>query len=218
MAIRDITDSLRLTKWGQIRLSAFPDEAILYTTQRFFLERKSRIINPFGWFKTVCIEYCAENNIVPNWHFMYQLAEAYQMPSDAPNTYPQSYVQTKQLSELAKEHKANNFTAWGPGEKLGIGKPTKASSPKRLYPVYEPEPIQREDPDEAKKNIMAWLDDPQTQQFAKLIGKEAFEHFVANRLAPLTEKGTGNEEHPSLQTHGRTAPLYSTGTQTGAHE
>lgn len=189
MAIQDITDELGLTKWGQIRLSAFPDEVILYVTQRYRLERKSRILNPFGWFKTVCIEHCAENNITPDWRFIYLLAEAYQMPTNAPNTYPQSYVHAKQLAKLAQEHQENSYKSDSLGEKIWVGKQAKASSPKRLYPVYEPKPIPQEDPDEAKKNIAEWLEDPQTQQFARLIGKNMFDKFVENRLTPLTKKG-----------------------------
>ncbi len=53
---------LRLTKWGQIRLACFPDEALL-CAQREFIKQKGNIDAPFSWFKSACERYCFEKSI-----------------------------------------------------------------------------------------------------------------------------------------------------------
>lgn len=74
-------EKLNLTKWGQIKLSCFPDEAISSAYASFCATKD--IKNPFGWFYMTCLYYCQANKIIPDWNYSRQLEEHYRMPSDA---------------------------------------------------------------------------------------------------------------------------------------
>lgn len=79
--IRDITE-LSLTKWGQIKLCAFPEEAIQYARSRLRVFSKAK--DPFSFFFKSCCEYCETNEIRPDWMWIDALANHYQMPANAP--------------------------------------------------------------------------------------------------------------------------------------
>jgi len=72
---------LNLTKWGQIRLSAYPDGALLYAKKnmRFVLAAK----DPFSHFVSLCADWCANAGLRPNFSLANELATRYKMPVDA---------------------------------------------------------------------------------------------------------------------------------------
>ena len=75
------TKALNLTKWGQIRLSAYPDLAILHALN-VFKSSKSAKQDLFKWFASVCNEWCKKNNAAPEWGKMHRLAVDNDMPDD----------------------------------------------------------------------------------------------------------------------------------------
>lgn len=81
LAIREIK-SLSLTKWGQIRLSCYPDEAIVYADKVFTYSHKLK--DPFAFFVYQCQEYCKSNGLIPDWQHYGRLAFKYNMPQNAP--------------------------------------------------------------------------------------------------------------------------------------
>lgn len=108
-AIRDIAE-LPLTKWGQIKLSAFPEQAIRYA--RFELS-KVNPTDPFAWFFGVCLKFCQRNGIAPDWEKMVTLSRTYKMPDNAlmllasDNEYYASQANHKKLNSSIKY---NNIT------------------------------------------------------------------------------------------------------------
>lgn len=75
------TKALNLSKWGQIRLSAYPDLAILHALN-VFKSSKSAKQDLFKWFASVCNEWCKKNNAAPEWGKMHRLAVDNDMPDD----------------------------------------------------------------------------------------------------------------------------------------
>ena len=80
-AISDIK-FLRLTRWGKIKLSVFPDEAIYEAS----IKAKSAygIKNRFNWFFVVCSKYCKARKIPLDWSWYTSLQIFFKMPKDAP--------------------------------------------------------------------------------------------------------------------------------------
>ncbi len=80
--IKKLKDVVPFTKWAQIKLSAFPDEAIEYTVNK--LKYAKSIREPFNWFIGMCLNYCSDNDIKPDWHRVELLAKSAHMPDNAP--------------------------------------------------------------------------------------------------------------------------------------
>lgn len=79
-AIRDLK-CLNLTRWGQIELSVYPDEAIINTAARFKVA--TRIRDPFKWFYKLCHEYCQREGLEKNWNKYNALQDLYPIPENA---------------------------------------------------------------------------------------------------------------------------------------
>ncbi len=75
------TKALNLSKWGQIRLSAYPDQALFHALN-VFKSSKSAKQDLFKWFSSVCNEWCKKNNVAPEWGLMHRLAVDNEMPED----------------------------------------------------------------------------------------------------------------------------------------
>ncbi len=58
--IMDIKN-INLTRWGRIKLMAFPDEAIEYVDKALGYTRSIR--DPFRWFVGMCIDYCKRESL-----------------------------------------------------------------------------------------------------------------------------------------------------------
>ena len=52
----------KLTRWGQMRLCCYPDEALLYA-QKQLVTSKGKVHDLFVWFKSVCERYCFEKGL-----------------------------------------------------------------------------------------------------------------------------------------------------------
>lgn len=75
-----ITKRLNLTKWGQIRLIPFPDEALNYAYNEY--QHSSNIKQSFNWFFAKANHYCITHDIEPHWKIYYEMAEEFNMPTD----------------------------------------------------------------------------------------------------------------------------------------
>ena len=80
--IRNIK-SLKLTKWGQIKLMAFPNKAIEYADDKMKYSNLASLRDPFRFFTSLCVDYCKREEIEPNWEIVYQLETAYKPPEGA---------------------------------------------------------------------------------------------------------------------------------------
>lgn len=112
ITIREIT-CLSLTKWGQIRLSAFPDSAIKHAIDAFRFVGKLK--SPFAFFFSKCQEYCKNNIITPDWQFSEQLALKYKQPYDAPMLLQQKQSDRQQIEnkkEDTKKHTSQPAPEW----------------------------------------------------------------------------------------------------------
>ncbi|MGJ0429614.1 hypothetical protein [Methylobacter sp.] len=83
IAVVDQLKSVRPTIWGQIKMSAYPDEAILYADQQL-LKAKKDIRDRFGYFMKVCKSYCDERGLDVKWAMAINLGKQYSMPANGP--------------------------------------------------------------------------------------------------------------------------------------
>lgn len=81
-SIRNLT-MLNLSKWGQIKLMAYPDQAIAHAYKEL---QHANPRDPFKWFVSLCLKYCKENQLAPDWTGMLTLSRTQNMPDDAPMT------------------------------------------------------------------------------------------------------------------------------------
>lgn len=81
-----VTQKLNLTKWGQLKLSVFPDHILKQALSELRLAREAR--NNFGWFISVAIKACDREKIRPNWQQYDFLKEKYQQPENAKMVMP----------------------------------------------------------------------------------------------------------------------------------
>lgn len=79
--LRKVTEILNLTKWGQIKLIPFQDEALEAVLQQIEFIKKAR--SPFDVFFMACKSHSEQNNIPIDWNLYYQFKEFYHMPADA---------------------------------------------------------------------------------------------------------------------------------------
>ncbi len=79
--IRDIK-SIALTKWGQIRLMAYPDKAISFAEQQMKYATLASVKDPFKLFAFHCVDWCKKNDYKPNFQIVSQLEVAYKAPDD----------------------------------------------------------------------------------------------------------------------------------------
>ena len=120
-SLRQATELMGLTKWGQIRLAAFPNEVIEHANKQFSFAKPA---NPYNWYFKVCLEYCSANKITPDWDFMKALANKYGMPSKPDFVLPTS----RSVTAKASASKTLNEQA---------GKKSVAVNVKDLFPEYK---------------------------------------------------------------------------------
>lgn len=77
--IRELKN-LNLTKWGQIRLSVFPEAAIANAIRTL---GSNKVNCKFSYIIKICMDYCRKNDIRPDWKWQNQLFEVLQKPDDA---------------------------------------------------------------------------------------------------------------------------------------
>lgn len=179
----DLSKKLKLTRWGQIRLSAFPEHILKEVMEEyeFSLKHQRKSIEmPFHWVYKKCLLECTRNNITPDWALMYELEKSNGMPAnpkfiqDVEEKKEEGYKNTEKGSMRIPAYKQSTFSS-------KQAKPLEVSATK-LYPEWKPEPIKKESLETKKQNVIEWLKTPEAENFAKFLGKEHFEKFVANRL------------------------------------
>lgn len=79
--IRAISE-IKLTKWGQIRLTAFPERAVDAARKKIRYFGKAK--DPFAFFFKACLDFCKDENIVPDWKWCDALAISHNVPANAP--------------------------------------------------------------------------------------------------------------------------------------
>lgn len=84
--LREVTKALNLTKWGQLKLSVFPDHILKYVLNELRLSKEAQ--NNFGWFISVAIKSCDREKIRPNWKQYDFLKKKYQQPDNAKMVLP----------------------------------------------------------------------------------------------------------------------------------
>lgn len=79
--IETITTLLDLDTREQLKLVALPEEALEYA-HRFAKDivegvttLKSPIVDRMGWFMSLSLSFCKTNNVVPDWHWYFQICE-----------------------------------------------------------------------------------------------------------------------------------------------
>ena len=75
---------LSLNRWGQIRLSAFPD-AVVDAVDDSMQNSSNLIRKPFHLFFKLCLEECDRRGITPDWGKSTALAMEHGMPADCDN-------------------------------------------------------------------------------------------------------------------------------------
>ena len=80
-SIRSIS-GLPLTKWGQIKLSAFSDPVIEEVKYQYQNTRNIR--DPFNWFFYACLRHCKLYSISPDWGWCRSLQAAFKMQGNEP--------------------------------------------------------------------------------------------------------------------------------------
>ena len=103
IVVREATkhvQSLSLTKWGQIALSAYPDEAIEYADQ-IVSNSKTSVKNPFAFFVSFCKKYCEGKGISPDFGLVLRLEEKWGARPDRIYINP---MPPKQQQQPKKNH------------------------------------------------------------------------------------------------------------------
>ncbi len=88
-----------LTKWGQIKLSPFPPVAITHGRTKM-AAMNGPIRSKFNCLYTICLNYCKDNDITPDWQWGDDLAKAYNMPK-APQWMYDPSIPPRRLSSIA---------------------------------------------------------------------------------------------------------------------
>ncbi len=161
---------LNLSKWGQLKLMAFPDEAIEYAYKAL---NSANPRDPFKWFVSLCLTYCKQNSIAPDWNIMLNLCREHGMPDNAPmtlgpllrpiqktpkqeghrnSTVPShfaDYAQRKEQERIAKEQLRTEQLEWdlaNPYEaakkvEIALHDPVRYEGARRLFSAKEYNPF-----------------------------------------------------------------------------
>lgn len=180
--IKEVSKLLSLSKWGQISLSAFPDEAIEHA-RIIFTASRSYKRNPFMWFCKLCVDYCKSNDINPDWAWRNTLAKAYSMPDNASMVITcREDVRRKEEYERRKSDTRKNSH-----QEMRLKWSALMATPPQAYQhtlFTETQPPKRQEPKPAKEpvDVEAWKNSPAGKQFMQFIGPEAFAKFCENLL------------------------------------
>jgi hypothetical protein len=102
--------SLPLTAHGKIMFMVYPAEAIKYADDALY-NSKTRILNPLGFVKALCEEYCSKNKLTPDW------SEVNRLRKKAGPFFDQLYEVTEnvaitRMSEEARKIESNRRYAY----------------------------------------------------------------------------------------------------------
>ncbi len=105
---------LKLSRWGQIRLACFPDEALLHA-QREFIKQKGNIDDPYSWFKSACERYCFEKSFRICHERVHSLWKRFPEPESA-RMLLDAVQPAKEFSTALSELKEDPLHEWLLGE------------------------------------------------------------------------------------------------------
>ena len=89
--------TLKLTQAGMCRLSAFPDEALLYAEKNMGYTTKIRM--PFEYFCKLCVAYCKDNRLWIDYEYVNKLLSSMGLNTDSP-------VLVERNDSLSTKHEA----------------------------------------------------------------------------------------------------------------
>ena len=95
--------TLNLTLAGKIALMSFPDEAVLWADQTF--ARRKGILEPFGYFRNLCMRYCSENKIAVDWSLTTKLNNYHKIVEGSP------FLEKKAVNKQPIASKATNYSS-----------------------------------------------------------------------------------------------------------
>lgn len=100
---KKIGSGFRLNRTENLKLFAFPESVLELAFKHFSWERaKGRTIG-YGWFLSMCIEYCKKVGIKPDWGNFYRLCEEYGVdPKTRKNKALPAKVECKSASPAPK--------------------------------------------------------------------------------------------------------------------
>lgn len=173
--------NITLTKWGRIKLAAYPQEAIRHADDALLTYRGPR--NTFGAFDQLCKEYCYNNKIKPQWSLVASLEKQYPNQSNEPLFIAASTTKTTGYRSPTRGN--TNYTN---NNRAPLTSAVAGNSHQRL----DTRPYERPDIVELTEEQTAWrrnkvLNDPATiaaiDNFNKLLpgkGASYFEKFYYN--------------------------------------
>lgn len=91
-ALETATEMLSLSKWGAIRLAAYPSKAIEHATA-VFRANKSKKDDPIKWYFGICEKWCRENNTEPALVEAKKVADSQGIPKNPEWTQPRKPIE-----------------------------------------------------------------------------------------------------------------------------
>jgi hypothetical protein len=217
LAIRSIqAKDIVLSKWGQIKLSPFPDEAIEHCSIQ--LGNHKNLTNPFNCLFYLLLQYCQDRNIVPDWSWGKQLENAYQMPKTAsmvlykyeaapPSPFLDDYEKNDPFADMGyvaapKVIKANDpelpkrELVTSPAYKqqfVGSVKKTEGGvmgmTPSKMYQAPEVKKLSAQQGDEQQEKLYNAVEtNPGDQFMLKLLGPEKYYQAIQNVSVGIQRK------------------------------
>lgn len=93
--VLNLKNYLPVSKNGQLKLAAFPDEILLYGIEQLKTTHGKNITDPYARFFKICMDYCEWQKIKPNWSYYYKLIEHFGISKDAPLTIKNAKSRTR---------------------------------------------------------------------------------------------------------------------------
>lgn len=91
--LRDITEKLRLTKLGQLKLMSFSDDVLRIVWGSY--RSAKNVKSPFDWMVVGCEQYSVANKIPVDWQIFYALLKRYRVEDN------KSYIRKQETSKIA---------------------------------------------------------------------------------------------------------------------
>lgn len=171
-AVLKLKGVLPLSKWGQLKLTAFPDAAIGYA--RGNLKSLQSLKDPFAYFISLCLKYCKEKHIKPDFKWYDQIKAQLNIPQNpifllsmSDNRY---YAEEK--NSFKKDFSNINLQLVSKKSNTLHGQdfPYKPFVPTQLPPAENRENVQ--------ERITAYKQSEEYQKFLQLMGPELAATFL----------------------------------------
>jgi hypothetical protein len=94
---------LKLSPFGQARLTAFPDEAISYAVSEYKRQATDKLHHPYAYFYSLCKKYCDQHKINPHWWFVHQVCSRLNIKASEP-LLPKPNVAVRRRQGIIKQN------------------------------------------------------------------------------------------------------------------